>query len=159
MQVNTIRNYLEDAIHFVVSHIDEYVLLPGHDLVRTRRLPATVLIRHLLTAGAGSVGTEIEKLFGSVSGSPTMSAVCQQRAKLKPEALRKVFQVFTETLYSRGRPPKWQFVAVDGTGFSFTDRDRSNRSYDEWRHRNGKKPLEGHLTAAWTSPADCFWTE
>ena len=149
MQANNIRKYLMNAIDFVVAHIEEYVILPGHDLTRRRKLPAGVLILHLLTMGAGSIGTEIKKFFGSLSATPMVSAVCQQRAKLKPEALRKVFQLFLDELYNRGRPPKWQFVAVDGTRFTFPDRNRDNSANDEWRHREGKKPLEGHMTAAW----------
>ena len=53
---------------------------------------------------------------------PTDSAFNQQRAKLEPEALEAVFHNFNESLDPLGAPPKYRFLAADGSTATFFSR-------------------------------------
>lgn len=108
------------SVHLVSSVISEFTTNSVSDLSRHRKLPADKLITFLVSQGASSTKNEMLDFFDMDTLSPTASALNQQRAKLKPEALEAVFGHFNHfaSLYEEDVPP-YRFLAADGSDFTF----------------------------------------
>lgn len=124
IQLNNIKSLFLSAVQSVVSHIQDYSLHPGKDFSRSRKFPADTLIRFLVAQGASSSRVELLDFFGLDPQAPTSSALRQQRAKLKPEALKDVFDVFNHSIFDLVRPvcpaaPGYRCLAADGSTASF----------------------------------------
>ena len=89
-----IKSLFSNAVHSVSSAISEFTVSPGSDLTRDRKLPAEKLITFLVSQGASSSKNELLDFFDMDPQAPTASALNQQRAKLRPEALETVFRQF-----------------------------------------------------------------
>lgn len=115
-----IKSLFSNAVHSVSSTISEFTVNPGSDLTRDRKLPAEKLITFLVSQGASSSKNELLDFFDLDPQAPTASALNQQRAKLRPEALEMVFRHFnflTDSL--DGTPSDYRFIAADGSTFTF----------------------------------------
>ena len=82
------------AVSNVVSNISNFTLNPHSDFTRSRKLPAHLLISFLVSQGASSTGGELLDFFDFSGAIPTVSALNQQRSKLKPQALEAVLKQF-----------------------------------------------------------------
>lgn len=114
-----IKQKFLDSISKITSNLDRYVRRPGKDFTRKRKLTAEKLILFLTSQGSSSTANELMDFFDMDSSAPTAQAFCQQRDKLKPEALEAVFHDFVQ---SAGRPDslgKYRFLAVDGSVLTF----------------------------------------
>ena len=110
------------AVHTVSSIISEYTANLGSDLTRNRKPPVTQekLITFLVSQGASCSKNELLDFFDMDPQAPTASALNQQRAKLKPEALEMVFRHFNSFTDSLdGAPSDYRFIAADGSTFTF----------------------------------------
>lgn len=115
-----IKNLFFSAVHTVSSVISKYTTNPDSDLTRGRKLPAERLITFLISQGASSSKNELLDFFDMDPQAPTASALNQQRAKLKPQALEMVFRQFNSLTDSLDvAPSKYRFIAADGSTFSF----------------------------------------
>lgn len=110
-----IKSLFTDAVDSVVSVISNYAVNPGHDFTRSKKFPADKLISFLVTEGSSSTKNELLDFFDMDVGKPTDSAFNQQRAKLKPEAIRAVFHKFNESASSLREMPRYRFLAADGS--------------------------------------------
>ena len=95
-----IKNLLCSAIDSVSSSISDYARNPGKDFSRDRKLPPGKLMRFMIAEGSSTTKNELLDFFGMNTQSPSSSAFFQQREKLKPEALKKVFDSFTGSIPS-----------------------------------------------------------
>lgn len=82
------------AVSNVVSNISNFAFNPHSDFTRSRKLPAHLLISFLVSQGASSTGVELLDFFDFSGAIPTVSALSQQRSKLKPQALEAVLKQF-----------------------------------------------------------------
>lgn len=114
-----IKSFFLSAIHTVESKISEYVVNPGKDLTRTKKLPPGRLMNFLVSQGSSSTKNELLDFFDMNPDRPTASALNQQRAKLKPEALEAVFHEFNSSVRSVAPPTDYRFFAADGSTFTF----------------------------------------
>lgn len=119
MLFNQIKSKFQDSVFYVASHIDSYSVSPGKDLTRRRKLPTDMLISFLVSQGASSTGNELIDFFDFSPSAPSLSALNQQRDKLKPDALETVFYLLNQSTQSASTPSKYRFLAVDGSTFSF----------------------------------------
>lgn len=124
IQHNTIKSLFLSAVQDAVSHIQDFSVHPGKDFSRTRKFPAHKLIQFLVAEGSSSTRVELLDFFDMDPQAPTSSAFRQQRLKLKPEALKQVFDVFNTSLSALGpqdsRPvPGFRCLAADGSSVSF----------------------------------------
>ena len=120
-----IKNLLNSAIDAVSSSICNYVEKPGKDFSRNRKLPADKLIRFLIAEGSSTTKNELLDFFGMSRQSPSSSAFFQQREKLKPEALKEVFDNFTGAISPcTDKHPGYRLIAADGSTASFFSSDK-----------------------------------
>lgn len=120
-----IKSLLKSAVDSVSSSITEYVENPGKDFSRKRKLPADKLIAFLIAEGSSTTKNELIDYFGMNRQTPSSSAFFQQREKLKPEAVEKVFDIFSESVMPNSRKHSgYRFLAADGSTVSFFSYDR-----------------------------------
>lgn len=114
-----IKSLFSSSIQSVVSRISDFAVHPGKDFTRRKKFPANKLLTFLIAEGSSSTKNELLDFFDMDPDKPTDSAFNQQRAKLKPEALEAVFHSFNESMDSLGAPPKYRFLAADGSTATF----------------------------------------
>lgn len=119
MAFEQIQCKFRDSVFYVASHINSYSVCSGKDFTRRRKLPADMLISFLVFQGASSTDNELIDFFDFSPSVPSLSALNQQRDKLKPEALEAVFHLFNQSTQSSSTPAKYRFLAVDGSTLSF----------------------------------------
>lgn len=120
----TIKPLFSSAVQTVTSHIQDYSVRPEKDFSRIRKFPADRLITFLVAQGASSTRAELIDFFGLNPDAPTSSAFRQQRAKLKPEALKETFDLFNASLLGSYTPVHcaaagYRCLAADGSSASF----------------------------------------
>ena len=112
--IESVDSALTKAISYVSQNIGCYVTNPGIDFSRHRNLTDEVLIRFLIQLQAKSINSELCDYFLNQS-PPTASAFCQQRVKLDPEALARVFHLFSDTAPITNTWKGYQILACDGS--------------------------------------------
>lgn len=105
---------LMSDIGAVAADIQGYVRRPGADFTRMRMMGAGDVIRALVCMGAGTLGCELDG-FLEAPRTCTPSAFCQARAKIEPEALRRLLLRFEPDAPARAVPGGLRLAAVDGT--------------------------------------------
>ena len=113
-----IKDLFFSSVDSVVSDISKYTFHPDSDFQRSRKIPANKIISFLVSQGSSSTRTEMLDFWNLDSHIPTASALNQQRAKLKPEALEAVFHHFnsstTQLQAASVLDANYCFQAVDG---------------------------------------------
>ena len=118
-----IKDLFFSSVEHVVSDISQYAVHPDSDFQRSRKIPAQKLISFLVSQGSSSSRVEMLDFWNLDSFAPTASALNQQRAKLKPEALEAVFRHFNSS--ATELPPTslmddhYRFLAADGSTCTF----------------------------------------
>jgi len=124
MTIPSIRDMLDTAIAKVVSNIDDYTQRPGKDFSRSRMFPADSVLSFLVTQSAQPLRDGMMDFFGPSPKIASVQAFCQQRTKLAPEAVKKTFTELTTDAYSFFTPEPYQYLAADGSTFTFTSSPR-----------------------------------
>ena len=119
MFFNQVKFLFQNAVFYVVSHISPYLNDPDKDFTRRRKFPPEMLISFLVSQGASSSGNELDDFFDFHPDSPSLSALNQQRDKLKPQALEEVFRQLGSSLSKPEAPSNYRLFAADGSSFSF----------------------------------------
>lgn len=117
-----IKSLLQSTIRSVASNISQFTFHPKKDLTRNKKLPADNLILFLISQGSSSTKNELLDFFGMDAAAPSSSALNQQRAKLKADALEAVFRKFNFSICSLTPSPGYRFLAADGSTFTFFSR-------------------------------------
>lgn len=125
MTHTNIKSLLNSAIDSVAKSVANYVENPGKDFSRNRKLPVDKLITFLVSEGSSSTKNELLDFFGMSCQSPSSSAFFQQREKLRPQAVEKVFSLFSESVSTcLGKHSGYRFIAADGSTATFFSRDK-----------------------------------
>lgn len=144
------KDWLESDIAEIASRPEECAVRPGADFTRERKLGLARLLLLLVTMGTGAVRHELMEHFSyDAGGLPTRSAFCQQRAKLLPQALRRLLRAFASRLGLAERRDGWALVAVDGSTFCFGP-DRS----DPATFHEDREGCRGHNDVHAVAPCD-----
>lgn len=122
MFFNQIKSLFRDALFHVASHISPYLVNPDKNFTRRRKLPTETLISFLVSQGASSACNELDDFFDFRPDSPSLSALNQQRDKLRPQALEEVFRQLNRSLSTLEAPSNYRHLAADGSSFSFFSR-------------------------------------
>ena len=148
MSHNKIKNLFSEAVSSVVSDISDYVIHPGRELTRNRKIPADKLISFMVSCGSSSTKIELLDFFGLDNNIPSASAFNQQRAKLKPEALEAVFNHFNTSVQSEEKLSGYRFFAADGSTFTFFSKPAfASEEYHVCEGHSAKGFYSMHLNA------------
>ena len=124
-----VRKHLNDAIDFVCSSIGCYCSSPGTDFTRRRKLPADDLIKFLIQFQSKSLTSEIGDYFTDMDIPPSVSAVIQQRYKLDPDALYRVFRLFTDSIHVNSLFHEYRLLASDGSDINIPYAPEDSETY------------------------------
>ncbi len=125
MNPASLKSALNDAIHATTSNISEFCTDKCRNpFSRKRKLPADHTISYLISQGASSTRNELMDFFNFSPCKPSLSALNQQRAKLKPEALENVFDRFNQAVTPDLSYDCYRFLAADGSSLTFDSFER-----------------------------------
>ena len=119
MSHEKIKNLFSEAVSSVASNISDYVIHSEKDLTGNKKFPADKLISFMVSCGSSGTKIELLDFFGMKENAPSASAFNQQRAKLHPEALETVFNLFNTSIQSEEKSSGYRFFAADGSTFTF----------------------------------------
>lgn len=125
-----IKQILLSEIEKMNHHREDFCKHPGIDFTRDRKIPFDTLLHFQISMESGSVCHELLKYFDFDSQTPSFSAFYQQRAKLSDDVFQKLFYHFNchfkPVSLLKGR---YQLLACDGSGFTFTRNPEDTESY------------------------------
>ena len=141
-----IKNTLRSVIHDMAKHPEDFCRCPGKDFTRNRKLPFEKLLTLLIKMGGHSLRDEMLDCLGCKETPASVSALVQQRSKLRPEALEYLFREFTDKCHRPKLYKGYRLLAVDGSDLQFTANPNDPLSY--FPGVNGQKPYSFlHLNA------------
>lgn len=141
-----IRAALFLAIKRTAANLDACVKLPGKDFSRTRKLPLQAMLLMLIGMGSGSLSKELYDWFGYTSSTATASAFVQQRNKIRPEAVKMIFNEFVSSTTPTATFQGYRLFAVDGSDLRLPS-DPTN-DFSLIRNAEGQKQYNlAHLNA------------
>ncbi|WP_373266915.1 hypothetical protein [Hungatella hathewayi] len=98
MSHESVKAVFSDSVNHIASNISLYVVDPGKDLTRNRKMGPANLISFMVSCGSSSTRLELLDFFDMDPNAPSASAYNQQRVKLKPDALEAVFHQFNSSV-------------------------------------------------------------
>ena len=141
-----IRAALFLAIKRTAANLDACVKVPGKDFSRTRKLPLQAMLLMLIGMGSGSLSKELYDWFGYTSSTATASAFVQQRNKIRPEAVKMIFNEFVSSTTPTATFQGYRLFAVAGSDLRLPS-DPTN-DFSLIRNAEGQKQYNlAHLNA------------
>jgi hypothetical protein len=109
----------KETLHSVIEGLSKdlagYVTNPQKDFVRERKLPFQKMAGLLIAMGAKSIGRELIEAHVLGGDVPSASAFVQQRAKILPAALKRIFLDFAAKVPARRLYQGFRLLAADGS--------------------------------------------
>lgn len=149
-----IQNYYT-SIHLVTENIACYCKDPALNFTRHRKLPADTVIDFLVQMQSKACKSEISDYFKHHPDMPSDSALYQQRAKLDPCALKRVYDLFTRSCNPIKTWKGYSILAFDGSDinipFDIHDEETLVKKGDQ-------KPYnQYHLNALYDALNEMYW--
>ena len=132
---NVVKAMLVTSIHELAANPEHYVLHPGKDFSRNRKLGFQRLLLMLLTMEGDCIKEELYRYFGRSTDTPSKAAFYKQRKKVKEDAFRSLLVSFTQKCQKKLLKGKYSLVACDG---SAADIFRNPDDSDTFFEPNGK---------------------
>ncbi len=134
-----IKQILLSEIEKMNQHREDFCRHPGIDFTRDRKLPFDTLLHFQISMESGSVNHELLKYFNFDAGTPSLSAFYQQRSKLSDDVFQKLFYSFNSCFEPKELlKGRYQLLACDGSGFTFTRNPQDTESYYDPSGRSQK---------------------
>ena len=123
MPHNEIKNAFLSAVNSVIANPEQFAVNPAKDFSRQRKITPDTLISFLVSKGSSSSRVEMLDFWGLDQKMPSLSALNQQRAKLKSEALEAVLAGFNDSVSRQAGFPAtddgYRCLAADGSTTTF----------------------------------------
>lgn len=123
MPHNKIKNAFFSAINSVAANPAQFAVNPAKDFTRHRKITLETLLSFLVSKGSSSSRVEMMDFWGLDLNMPSLPALNQQRAKLKPEALEAVLTGFNDSVSREAGFPStdngYRYLAADGSTTTF----------------------------------------
>lgn len=132
---NVVKAMLFTSIHELAANPEHYVLHPGKDFSRNRKLGFQRLLLMLLTMEGDCIKEELYRYFGRSTDTPSKAAFYKRRKKVKEDAFRSLLVSFTQKCQKKLLKGKYSLVACDG---SAADIFRNPDDSDTFFEPNGK---------------------
>lgn len=140
MKPASVKKLLDDIILEVTSDPSAYVYEPQKNFSRNRKLPLYTMIKMLIGMGGNSLGKELLDWFGYSEKTVSASAFVQQRAKIKINAIKYIFQSMATRCEEQLLYNGYRLIAVDGSdlrrpsdkreSFSYIQNDEISKGYN-----------------------------
>ena len=112
------------------QHREDFCRHPGADFTRNRKISFDTLLHFQISMENGSVNHELPKYFNFDAAAPSLSAFYQHRAKLSDDVFQKLFFSFNNCFKPKSLlKGRYQLLACDGSGFTFTRNPKDTESY------------------------------
>lgn len=156
------RNILNRILKDLESRADDFVMSPGHDFTRKRKLPFCETMRTVISMEGNSLNKELCDIHNFQQERPfiTKSAFVQQRTKIKPEAFEETFRLFNERTSANDMDlyDGYRLLAIDGSDVNIAV-DPEAETYSPPNERSEKGFNQLHLNAMFdilnNTYADC----
>ena len=146
---NAVRRVLVESIDALNANKQYYVLNPDKDFQRERKIPFDTMVNILLQMENRSLQTELLNYYNHDPDVPTKSAFCQQRKKLRAEAMAVLFSSFTKEMISLDTPKTtkegYLVLACDGSDINIPYNPDDTETYHQNANKRGYNQL--HLNA------------
>lgn len=123
MPHNKIKNAFSSAVNSVIANPDQFAVDPKKDFTRQRKITPDILISFLVSKGSSSARVEMLDFWQLDQEMPSLPALNQQRAKLRPEALEAVLAGFNGSVSRLAGFPAtddgYRYLAADGSTTTF----------------------------------------
>lgn len=123
MPHNKIKNAFLSAVNSVIANPGQFAVDPKKDYTRQLKITPGTLISFLVSKGSSSAREEMLDFWGLGQSMPSLPALNQQRAKLKPEALEAVLAGFNDSVSRLAGFPAtddgYRYLAADGSTATF----------------------------------------
>ena len=136
MTPKQLKNLLLSEISSVAMHAADFSLNSGKFFTRKRKLPIEKVIRTIIGMESKCLTNEIIDAFESEPSMPSASAFVQQRSKIKPEAFKTIFEVFSSKIVNN-KDDELRILAVDGSDIQIATDPNEESSY--FPSKNGQK--------------------
>ena len=150
---NAVRRVLVTSIDTLNANKQYYVLKPDKDFQRERKLPFDTTVNILLQMENRSLQTELLNYYNHDPDVPTKSAFCQQRKKLRAEAMAALFFSFTREIISLDRPKTTEegylVLACDGSDINLPYNPNDIETYHQNANKRGYNQI--HLNALYAA--------
>jgi len=140
-----IKNQLLSIIESIAAEPEKFVLRPGKDFTRNRKLPFEEVMKMLLSMEGGCLDSELLNHFGFTLSTASASAFVQQRTKILPAAFRHLFYEFVSGLKSLKTFEGYRLLAFDGSDIHLPLNPNDAKTYYETKGKKGYNLL--HLNA------------
>ena len=127
MNSQQIKEILLSEIHEVSINYEKYCNDPKRDFSRKRKLPFELMLKNIIGMGSKSITNELIDIFQASGEMPSASAFVQQRTKIKPEALKAVFDGFMSRILTSA--DKMRILAVDGSDIQIETNPKDETSH------------------------------
>lgn len=129
MKPTDIKQIFEDILHEIILNPISYVCDPEKNFSRTRKLLFYEVIKMLIGMGGNSLGKELLDWFGYSDKTVSVSAFIQQRNKIKPDALKYIFQKMISQCDKHTSYKGYRLLAIDGSDLRLPSDKRESFSY------------------------------
>ena len=123
MKPEAVKTTLNSIIADICKNPNKYVMHPGKDFTRDRKLPLATMLKIIIGMNGGSIKRELYDYDKSIS--VTSSAFVQQRDKILPEMFQYIFRQFTDKLSCDKTYRGYRLLAVDGSGISLVRNEKA----------------------------------
>ena len=128
-KIEEIKRKLDEAIKTVCDAIGIFSVHPERDFTRERILTPDKLLWFLLSMEGGVLGTEMLNHFGCSVTTPSPSAFVQQRAKIGPDMLPALLELFIQKTDLDKRYKGLRLLAADGSDIHIPTNPHEPDSY------------------------------
>lgn len=140
--MNNYPLYLKQKLFSKVSEMssckDQFVLRPGKDFTRDRKLNFESTLKVMLSMGGSTLSKELLDLFGFDLDRVSVSAFVQQRKKLLPYAFKHLFYNFLQECSFEKCYKGYRLIAFDGSSLSIPyDKSKTDTHYETDYHPKG----------------------
>lgn len=127
MKVTQLKKLFLSTLDSISHEKEKYVVDPKRDFSRQRKLGFKDTLLCILSMGGGTIQSELSHLTGNIPAL-TVSAFVQQRSKIKPEAFKSFFHLFSDSL-SQNTQNQLKILAIDGSSIHIPTDPTDKESY------------------------------
>lgn len=142
-----IKAMLLAALNEIAAAPKKYVVNPGNDFTRNRKMGFHDTLLMPLTMEADCIKEELYRYFGRNTDAPSKAAFYKQRIKLNNIALANLLYTFNSRLTTKLYNGKYQFIAYDGSAANIFRNPDDPDTFFETNEKSTRRFNQVHINA------------